>query len=622
MNGIDRLSRLLRAALVQITVRHSAGSGVFAAPGLVLTCAHVVAAGAGGPVTVGWTGQKYTAKVRYASSPAAGGLWTYPDLAVLELDQPPDGHPCAWLDQRWPAINGQLLALGYSDVYQAGAAPHPALVTYDGPRRHGDGEMLLLAGREIAAGMSGGPVLNTVTGGVCGLLKATRLENAPMGGLAVPVRALRRADPALYRQLVRAHDRHHAAGTDWVEAADDLVTTRPGEIEPAEERSLRGLLADLPVADDHVARVLRAAGPLCQPGVDEVLVDHADVVTDLSEMNTRQDGRDLPYILAYAADLARDHADAAGSALRDWVLVTAGRLRLGGAAKARLDGPAPPPGPTSVMVRLRPAGNDHNRYRLTVWRYAGAGSIVPVVDDQVAVPLAEAWQRLRELLPQQLAALAQLRTRVLVELFLPQDLMDADVERWRLWPTQPWSTLGRRHAVLVRDAARLDDGRVRFVWERRWDKLSDQSLAAALEFVECADARSHEELEGWIEPAEARSALVFAHSPVGSRSRAALEVGMPAGIPVMIWRRSGCAGCADPVGDGCTGRRFFTGLRTALAGIALADLPERVRALRNDATQAGDEDHCGHGIVVLCDDPRRRPPLDRMVLPEERRANG
>lgn len=619
MRGVDRLAGLLRHAVVQVAADGRFGSGVLVAPGFLLTCAHVVASGHGAAVRVRWAGREYAATVRYASPPTGHGVWTYPDLAVVELDQPPQGHPCAWLDQRWPSVGGQLLALGYSDVYRAGAVPHPALLDYDGPRPYGDGDMLQLAGREIADGMSGGPVLNPATGGVCGLVKATRLPNAALGGLAVPARALRRADPLLYRQVVRAHDRFHADGGEWAEAVDELPTPA-GELEPAEERTLRGLLSALPAADDHVGRLAEAGGPLCQPRPGDLLVDHGDVVTELAELVPPRGG--LPYVLGYAADLARDHGGAAGRGLRDWVLLTAGRLRLGPAAQARLDGPAATPAPASVMVRLRPAGNDRHRYRLTVWRYTDAVDVVPAVDDQVAVPLAEAWRRLRELLPEQIDLLARGRTRVMVELFLPQDLMDTDVDDWRLWPAQPWSTLGRRHPVLVRDAARLDDVRVRFGWERRWDRLGGQALDRMLEFIGCADERGHEELEGWIEPEETRSALVFAGSPLAPAPRPALEVGLPAGIPVMIWRRTGCPGCTDPAGQSCAGARFFAGLRTALADVPVAELPDRIRTLRNHASHNGDGDHCGQGIVLLCDDPRRRPPLDRMMLPEERYEHG
>lgn len=621
MRATDRLAALLRGALVQILTGDRVGSGVLIAPGFALTCAHVVPP-AGSRVTLRWNdavhaGTVRAGTVRYASPRTPAGAWLYPDLAVVEVDEPPDGHPCAWLDQRWPSVGDQLLVLGYSDTYRAGAVPSPALVTYDGTRRHGEGEMLQLAGREISAGMSGGPVLNTVTGGVCGVVKATRLANAPMGGLATPARALRQMEPDLYRRIVRTHDRHHASGTTWTAVLDTLDPASDGEVGASEERRLRGLLAGMPVPTDLPGRLLRVLGPLYQPAPDEPILDHGDAVTELGEQVPPREG--LPYVLAYATDLAT-HGGAAGVGLRDWVMETAGRLRLGPAVTARLGGGSTPAPVTSVMVRMRPAGNDPHRYRLTIWRYGGPGLVVPALDDSVAVPLAEAWSRLREWLPGQIALLSSQGARVEVELFLPRHLMDTDIDQWRLWPDEHWSTLGRRYAVVVRDVARLEDNRVRYPWERRWDKLAGQGVGRSLELIPCADRRGHEELEGWIEPEEGRSAFVFASSPVSPAARPAFEVGLPAGVPVMIWRRSGCGGCEGPDGV-CTADRFHSALRDALGNTPIAQLPDRVRGLRNEATGPGSGGHCGHGIVLLCDDPRRRPPLDRMVLPEERHEN-
>src|SRR2546430_394393 len=108
MRETDHLVALARACLVRITVAGQVGSGFLAAPGYVLSCAHV--GGAGHTATVEWNGQKYEAAVRYAQPvppyrPRA--LLDYPDLAVLELVDPPAGHPCAGLDLRLPTPAGR-----------------------------------------------------------------------------------------------------------------------------------------------------------------------------------------------------------------------------------------------------------------------------------------------------------------------------------------------------------------------------------------------------------------------------------------------------------------------------------------------------------------------------------
>jgi hypothetical protein len=619
MRETDRLVGLLREALVQVVARR-AGSGVFVAPKLVLTCAHVVGDGcSGGDVAVRWQGRDWPAAVRWSSAPPPGmGGWPYPDLAVLELRPPVPEHPCAWLDDRWPTLGSELVAVAYADEYKVGPSPVAALLTGGGPRPMGDGEFLQLTGGEIGERMSGGPVLSRSTGGVVALVKATRRLETTMGGLAAPIRGLRHAGADLYREVIRAHDSHHAAGNTWTVLADRLTARQPAQVDPAEERALCGLLAALPADDDHAARLRQAAGPLL-PDADEPLLDHRDVV---SELGVLPPGPDLPLLLSYVVDLVRTGSDPIAGDLRDWVLLNAREPRLGRMALDRLNQTAEPAPPTSVMVRLRPAGSNRRRYQLTVWRYLDAGQVVPATVEPGAVPLNQAWRQLRAVLPDQIAQLARYRGRTMIELFLPRDLLDEDVESWRLWPEDKHSSLGRRYAVVVRDGVRLDDDRVRSAWERRWEGISQHDAASCLELMECGDPRTREQLEAWIEPDDRHAALVFGSTPLSADRRAALDVGLPAGVPVMIWRRSPCDACAGNPGESCAGKEFLTGLRAALAGTTVRQLPHAIWKLRNEADEIGSPEHCGRGIVLLWDDPLRRPPRDRLVLPEESRHHG
>jgi hypothetical protein len=633
MRETDHLIALARACLVRITVAGQVGSGFLAAPGYVLSCAHVV--GAGRTATVEWNGQKYEAAVRYAE-PApvhrSRALLDYPDLAVLELLDPPADHPCAWLDFRLPSPGKTLIAIGHSNVFTPEWTPSDVSVRYDG--RYGP--WLRFVDCELAPGMSGGPVFNPRSGGVCALTKANQLANTRLGGLAVPLRGLRRADPGLYRELCRAHDRYHAgAGRPWASTVDTLVADGvriedaeqrplpawPGggrryELWPAEERALRAVLAALPEAGDHAARFTRA-GPAVCPAPADVLHDHGDVVTELAGMVPPRSG--LPYVLAYAADLARDEP---GGPLHNWVLVTAGAAQCGEEALARLRPAERRTSRESVMVRLRPAGNDHDRYELTLWHYLDPGRIVPTVHDGQPVPFEQIRDRLHELLPDQLLALAERTTdadpAALVEFLLPPELLDADVDTWRPWP-QDWARLGRRHPVVVRDLARVESGRRHPAWEHRWRRLDGADLSQALAFVACDDTADHEAMEGRIEEEPGLSVLVLATSPGYPSAKVALEVGLPAGVPVMLWRRGGCAGCA---GGTCPGRAFLAGLREKLRGTTAAQLPYRIKELRNQAARANDPAHCGAGVVLLWDDPHRRPPRDRMVHPQERQLDG
>ena len=74
--------------------------GFFAAPGWVVTCAHVVQDAAQVRVVPAGTpeGDRLWEVVARSGPPGrAGGLWPYPDLAVLHQEDAV-GHPCVLLE--------------------------------------------------------------------------------------------------------------------------------------------------------------------------------------------------------------------------------------------------------------------------------------------------------------------------------------------------------------------------------------------------------------------------------------------------------------------------------------------------------------------------------------------
>ena len=86
------LSELLHECVVRIVLpKLSQGTGFFVAPGVVLTCAHVIEAAQTGniPIKVCWKGQTVTAQIQEFRSAV------YPDLALLQV--PLSDHPCVLL---------------------------------------------------------------------------------------------------------------------------------------------------------------------------------------------------------------------------------------------------------------------------------------------------------------------------------------------------------------------------------------------------------------------------------------------------------------------------------------------------------------------------------------------
>jgi hypothetical protein len=121
----SELDKMLRVCTVRLRVGHGGGQGTgfFVAPGLILTCAHVVEAAQPNmkPIQVDWNGQSHTAKIQtYLAK-------SYPDLALLCLDL--QHHPCVYLYQE-VSLRDPLYSYGYTDEYPNGDS---ATFEYEGP---------------------------------------------------------------------------------------------------------------------------------------------------------------------------------------------------------------------------------------------------------------------------------------------------------------------------------------------------------------------------------------------------------------------------------------------------------------------------------------------------------
>jgi tetratricopeptide (TPR) repeat protein len=166
---------------VQIVTNGGKGSGFFVGTGTILTCAHVVedSQRTGSPVSVKYMGQMHTAAIReYAAKP-------FPDLALLKIEL--EDHPAVLLESDVQR-NDALYGFGFHDEFLGGEGvegKYEALSWFDDARTQ---ELIKFSDTLIVPGFSGGPLLNLRTGAVCGVIKRTLGENAPMGGRAVPVR--------------------------------------------------------------------------------------------------------------------------------------------------------------------------------------------------------------------------------------------------------------------------------------------------------------------------------------------------------------------------------------------------------------------------------------------------
>lgn len=180
-----------------------AGSGFFVAPGIVVTCNHVLSLGrlsseeAGASISVvSPTGGTYEVLDTRESSPAEQD-----DLAVLRV-RPAHGHAVVLLDTGL-RDRDPLYTHGFSEEHPDGATKELTAQRWEEMNR-----WLRVADGEVRRGMSGAPVFNQRTGAVCGVLRRNRYSRQALEGSVVSVRRLLSLSPVLSSANFRYHTTH------------------------------------------------------------------------------------------------------------------------------------------------------------------------------------------------------------------------------------------------------------------------------------------------------------------------------------------------------------------------------------------------------------------------------
>jgi hypothetical protein len=209
-------SRALRRYVVRLAPvdgRGVGGTGFFAAPGCVLTCAHVIRDAETMSVTpeLGLAvavGTSWLGRVVARSAAGGPGLWPFPDLAVLRLNGAA-AHPVVRLSGEDPAGDVDCHTWGFL-VRDREDAVHGSPVSFRFEGVEGDGYFKLKAGQAMP-GLSGAPLICPVRRAVVGVITGTRDKTSDLGGFASPIAALLCGGDGVPEALVRAGRQIQAA---------------------------------------------------------------------------------------------------------------------------------------------------------------------------------------------------------------------------------------------------------------------------------------------------------------------------------------------------------------------------------------------------------------------------
>jgi hypothetical protein len=284
----EALKRLLRECTVYLdgaTGVSASGSGFFVAPGLILTAAHVVRDKTA-PPHVRWHDRELgpvTAEWMCPENSENSSVWPLPDLALLSFpeEEAPD-HPCVRLSAAEPGPS--VFAEGYARAVDgSGRVQDSRTLAFQALQPHREYTAIRCTDQDLNDGMSGGPLLDLVTGTVVGVIKATKAAQLPLGGVAVWLDRLAAIDPQLPALNQRFHQvdrrwefaRHNRsadhdpadATREYLRLLGDVVAARPVILPPgrsmddiAQTPSVRSLVADTDVGSTRDISALGLAG--------------------------------------------------------------------------------------------------------------------------------------------------------------------------------------------------------------------------------------------------------------------------------------------------------------------------------------------------------------------------
>ena len=176
------MDELLQNCTVRLNSNGRQGTGFFVAPGLILTCAHVVKGkyDKSDEIDVFWasSSQSYTAQIKNLKSDNDS------DLALLKLNCDGLEHPYVCLDDSYPELKDKLYTFGYPKDHSGGDS---LTLDYEGKSSNNDNTLSLkLKDGQVQEGFSGSPLLNFRTGNICGIVDISRNTGNNLGGRAIP----------------------------------------------------------------------------------------------------------------------------------------------------------------------------------------------------------------------------------------------------------------------------------------------------------------------------------------------------------------------------------------------------------------------------------------------------
>ena len=258
------------------------------------------------------------------------------------------------------------------------------------------------------------------------------------------------------------------------------------------------------------------------------------------------------------------------------------------------------------MIKMEPAPLAPDEFLLNVWLYED-DQYQSVYVSETSQNLAELQVEIGKIVHACHQKLRQPFAEVGLEFLLPTELLNCDLDTWRIPVGRRSRSLGSRYEVVVRSLNRIYDSDYKPVWstwKKKWQDCPSPPAVVTDSGVYWAspDQDGDDQLYNALE----RTPYIFVAQGTWSAGSSAvhdvIETILDSGIPIALWFRHAADATAtavdvDPVQ-----------LRDLVYQSPLRELPQRILNKRKDAVATATPESLWQQVVLLWDDPERLPP--------------
>ncbi len=383
-----------------------------------------------------------------------------------------------------------------------------------------------------------------------------------------------------------------------------LLAPTPGIVSEQQREEILALASQADLSADELRILYQASLPSSdfpvQPGANSLRT----ILTHLWDI-PRQPDNTIPVLVFVERMIRCINNPQLVLALKAWINQIAPSLGVQqDATQAKLDSKITQttnPDPPHLLVEINIVPNSQNMVWVEMLYWKNEFDIFYLPVEETPYPLKKVSQLLGEALTNLAYDYPDDVSNVMIEFFLPRQLLSCDVDQW-IKQNELGIKWGEDHPVVVRSLERAKEPKEQGHWRKKWRRFSELARVANHQrMIHVCHKKKYapKELYRDLMLSDEKVCLTLTFTPTDypDDERLLYEI-LFAGIPVALWPRSieGVLGSSDKI-------------RIEIENIILdKDLLELPRLIQEQRLLAIDNStHLGNYLTLLWDDPNRLP---------------